>query len=129
MNTLHASDFSSGLAVSLKEVDAIIVDFIEAAKIPIASYGRWPGTHLMTCGDAQLHVDRPGFSNPCRCQLCKTLGGINLTVDIEDSMMMMMTKRGEIREGVEVENVAEESDCLKYGPTDPDYMYTVSGCR
>ena len=33
----------------------------------------------------QLHVDRPGFSNPCRCQLCQTLGGINLTVDIEDS--------------------------------------------
>ena len=46
-------------------------------------------SHLMTCGDAppppQLHVDRPGFSNPCRCQLCQTLGGINLTVDIEDS--------------------------------------------
>ena len=33
----------------------------------------------------QLHVDRPGFSNPCRCQLCQTLGGINLTVDIEYS--------------------------------------------
>ena len=30
-------------------------------------------------------MDRPGFSNPCRCQLCQTLGGINLTVDIEDS--------------------------------------------
>ena len=30
-------------------------------------------------------MDRPGFSNPCRCQLCHTLGGINLTVDIEDS--------------------------------------------
>ena len=30
-------------------------------------------------------MDRPGFSNSCRCQLCQTLGGINLTVDIEDS--------------------------------------------
>ena len=35
-------------------------------------------------------VDIPGFSNPCRCQLCQTMGGINLTVDVEDSMMMMM---------------------------------------
>ena len=35
----------------------------------------------------QLHVDRLGCSNPCRCQLCyKTLGGIYLTVAIEDSM-------------------------------------------
>ena len=39
----------------------------------------------------QLHVDRPGFSNPCRCQLCQTLGGINLTVDIEDSMKKHFT--------------------------------------
>ena len=44
-------------------------------------------SHLMTCGDAPncIPVDRPGSSNPCRCQLCQTLGGINLTVDIEDS--------------------------------------------
>ncbi len=33
----------------------------------------------------QLHVDWPSFSNHCRCQLCQTLGGINLTVDIEES--------------------------------------------
>ena len=38
----------------------------------------------------QLHVDRPGFTNPC--QLCQTLGGINLRVDIEDSMMMVITR-------------------------------------
>ena len=26
----------------------------------------------------QLHVDRPGYPNPCRCQLWQTLGGIYL---------------------------------------------------
>ena len=38
----------------------------------------------------QLHLDRPGCSNPCRCQLCQTLGGIYLTVDIEDSMKKIL---------------------------------------
>ena len=33
----------------------------------------------------QLHVDRPGYSNPCRCQLSQALGGIYLTVTIEES--------------------------------------------
>ena len=33
-------------------------------------------------------MDRPGYANPCRCQLCQTLGGIYLTVIIEYSMMM-----------------------------------------
>ena len=42
---------------------------------------------LMTRGDApQLHVDRPGYVNPCRCQLCQTLGGIYQIVTVEDSM-------------------------------------------
>ena len=42
--------------------------------------------HLMTlCCCPQLHVDRPGYSNPCRYQLCQTLGGIYLTVTIDDS--------------------------------------------
>ena len=36
-------------------------------------------TCIMTCGDApQLHVERPGYTNPCRWQLCQTLGGIYL---------------------------------------------------
>ena len=26
----------------------------------------------------QLHVHRPGYADPCRCQLCQTLGGIYL---------------------------------------------------
>ena len=44
-------------------------------------------SHLISCGDAtQLHVDRLGYIKPCRCQLCQTLGGINSTVPIEDSM-------------------------------------------
>ena len=43
VNTLHAGDFF-GLAVSLAEVEATIVDLIEAANISIASCGRWPGT-------------------------------------------------------------------------------------
>ena len=30
----------------------------------------------------QLHVDVPGYSNPCRFQLCQTLRGIYLTVTI-----------------------------------------------
>ena len=33
----------------------------------------------------QLHVDRPGYPTPCRCQLCKTLGRVYLKVAIEDS--------------------------------------------
>ena len=28
------------------------------------------------CRCPQLHVDIPGYANPCRCQLCQTLGGI-----------------------------------------------------
>ena len=32
------------------------------------------------CRCPQLHVDRPGYANPCRCQLCQTLGGIYITV-------------------------------------------------
>ena len=34
----------------------------------------------------QLHVDRPGYANFRRCQLWQTLGGLYLTVVIEDSM-------------------------------------------
>ena len=34
----------------------------------------------------QLHVDRPGYSNLCRRQLCQTPGVIYLTVTIEDSI-------------------------------------------
>ena len=46
-------------------------------------------SHLMACGDApQLHVDRPGYTNSCRCQLCQPLGGIYPTINVEDSMMM-----------------------------------------
>ena len=46
--------------------------------------GRDYTPHLMTY--PQLHVDRPGYSNNCWCQLCQTLGGIYLTVTIEDTM-------------------------------------------
>ena len=44
--------------------------------------------HLITCGDDDncTYVDRPGYSNPYRCQLCQTLGIIDLTVTIEDSI-------------------------------------------
>ena len=28
-----------------------------------------------------------------------------------------------------MENVAEESECLEVGPTDPEYRYMMSGCR
>ena len=43
-------------------------------------------SHLMTCDDAPncKWTDRPGYI-PTRCQLCQTLGGIYLTVNIEDS--------------------------------------------
>ena len=34
----------------------------------------------------QLHVDIPGYVNPFRGQLCQTLGGIDLTVTIDDSI-------------------------------------------
>ena len=44
----------------------------------VSSYDMW------RC--PQLHVDRPGCSNPCRCQLCQTVRGIYLTVNSEDSM-------------------------------------------
>ena len=42
-------------------------------------------SHLMTCAMLQLHVDRPGYPKPCLYQLCQTLGGVYLTVAIEDS--------------------------------------------
>ena len=44
--------------------------------------------HRITCGDDDIcnYVDRPGYSNPYRCQLCQTLGRIDLTVTIEDSI-------------------------------------------
>ena len=38
----------------------------------------------------KLHVDRPGHSNHCRCQLCQPLDGIYLTVNIEDSIKKKM---------------------------------------
>ena len=38
------------------------------------------------CWCPQLRVDRSGYANHCRCQLCQTLGGIYLTVTIDDSM-------------------------------------------
>ena len=43
-------------------------------------------SHIMTCDDTPncTHVDRPGYANPWRCQLCQTLGGIYLTASIED---------------------------------------------
>ena len=34
----------------------------------------------------QLHVDRPGYTNLRRCQLCQTPGGIYLIVTMEDTM-------------------------------------------
>ena len=34
-------------------------------------------SHLMTCVEA--HMGRTGYSNPCWCQLCQTLGGIYMT--------------------------------------------------
>ena len=43
-------------------------------------------SHLMTCDDAtNCTTDRLGNINPCRCQLCQTLGGIYLTAAVEDS--------------------------------------------
>ena len=43
-------------------------------------------SHLMTCDDApNSTMDRLGYLNPCRCQLCQTLGGIYITAAIEDS--------------------------------------------
>ena len=43
-------------------------------------------SHLMTCDGAHnCTMDRLGYINPCRCQLCQTLGGIYITAAIEDS--------------------------------------------
>ena len=49
----------------------------------VSSYDMW--------GCPQLNMDRPVYASPCRCQLCQTLGGIYLTVNIEDSMKKKLT--------------------------------------
>ena len=41
----------------------------------------------------------------------------------EDDCCNQYTKIEDIQDGVEVDNVAEESDCLKYSPTDASYNY------
>ena len=48
-------------------------------------------SHLMTCDDApNCTMDRLGYLNSCRCQLCQTLGGIYLTAAIDDSTKKML---------------------------------------
>ena len=44
------------------------------------------GSSYDMCWCPQMHADRRGYANPCQCQLCQTLGGICLTVTIEDSV-------------------------------------------
>ena len=41
-------------------------------------------SHLLTCGDAP-NCPWANVGNPCRCQLCQTLGGVYLRVPNEDS--------------------------------------------
>ena len=44
-------------------------------------------SHIMTCGDASnCRWQDLAMTNPCRCQPCQTLGGVQLTVTIKDSM-------------------------------------------
>ena len=75
MTLVHLEEFKS--AESATRMMSGNDENVEALSSDVCYCGeRQTMSNLMTCSDVhQLHVDRPGYVNPCRCEFYQTLGG------------------------------------------------------